>query len=369
MGCASSTVEPTGISVETHKFVNASKAGTLANSARVKTRTKGDDVITESRQLGAVFFGLNVPFSEIDVRSTLGAGNFGVVYEAYCKGKRVAVKKIYLRDTSEKSTDLVDFSQEVDILSVLIHPNIVHFLGAVQEHPNYCLITELCEGSVLDLLKLVESKKAVATWGLTLDIANDCAAACHYLHSLNPIILHRDIKAENLLITELFRCKLSDFGLSRSLEKDAIANTICGTPRWVAPEIYRGDVYSEKIDIYSYGIVLWELFCFKKPYLDQDPINLPYMVVHRNLRPPLCSHIPEVLHNLMRACWHPDPSQRPSFGQIRTLLDDARKQVVLSLSIDTTITYDEAVEQYKRKHFGGNNNGYRVGFGVKSGLL
>ncbi|RHZ14128.1 hypothetical protein DYB37_006328 [Aphanomyces astaci] len=365
MGCVTSSVEPVGISVETHKFVNANKAGTLANSARVKLKTKEDDVITESRQLGTVFFGLNLPFNEIDVRSTLGAGNFGVVYEAYCKGKRVAVKKIYLRDTSEQSTELVDFAQEVDILSVLIHPNIVHFLGAVQEHPNYCLITELCEGSVLDLLKLVESKKARATWGLTLDIANDCASACHYLHSLNPIVLHRDIKAENLLITELFRCKLSDFGLSRSLEKDAIANTVCGTPRWVAPEVYRGDVYSEKIDIYSYGIVLWELFCFKKPYLDQDPINLPYMVVHKNLRPPLCAHIPTVLHDLMKACWHPDPSQRPSFHEIRGLLDAARKQVILSLSIDTTVSYDEAVAIFNRK----SSNGMRVGFGLKSGLL
>ncbi|RHY33426.1 hypothetical protein DYB32_002090 [Aphanomyces invadans] len=333
MGCVASSVEPAGISVETHKFVNANKAGTLANSARVRLKTKGDDVITESRQLGTVFFGLNVPFKEIDVRSTLGAGNFGVVYEAYCKGKRVAVKKIYLRDTSEKSIELVDFAQEVDILSQLIHPNIVHFLGAVQEHPNYCLITELCEGS-----------------------------------------------AENLLITELFRCKLSDFGLSRSLEKDAIANTVCGTPRWVAPEVYRGDVYSEKIDIYSYGIVLWylleeadnyssclprELFCFKKPYLDQDPINLPYMVVHKNLRPPLCAHIPTVLHDLMKACWHPDPSQRPSFHAIRGLLDAARKEVILNLSIDTTVSYDEAVAQFNRK----SSTGMRVGFGLKSGLL
>ncbi|OQS05068.1 kinase [Thraustotheca clavata] len=366
MGCGSSIMqEPVGISVDTHKFVHANKAGTLANSARVRIKKKGDEIVTESRNLGEVFFGLNVPFKEIDVKSTLGAGNFGVVYEAYVKGKRVAVKKIYLREDGDKSSDLDDFEQEVDILSLLVHPNIVHFLGSVQEYPNYCLITELCEGSVLDLLKLVESKKVRTTWSLVLDIATDCANACAYLHSLEPIILHRDIKAENLLITELFRCKLSDFGLSRSLEKDAIANTVCGTPRWVAPEVYRGEVYSEKIDVYSYGIVLWELFCFKKPYLDQDPINLPYMVVHKNLRPPLCVHIPEVLHTLMKSCWHADPAERPSFPTILQLLSNARNDINTNITIDTNISYDETVENHARKQ----SQGIRMGIGLKSGLI
>lgn len=80
-------------------------------------------------------------------------------------------------------------------------------------------------------------------------------------------LIHR-VQGENLLITETFRCKLSDFGLSRSLNRNSNAQTMCGTPRWLAPEVFRGEDYSEKIDIYSYGIVLW---CERHPNMRALP--------------------------------------------------------------------------------------------------
>lgn len=150
--------------------------------------------VTESRRIdNSVFFGLNVPFDQILIESQLGTGNFGVVYKAYYKGKHLALKKLLVQRSTPKVIE--DFRNELDILSVLTHPNIVQFLGAVLEPPTlFCLLTELCAGSLVDLLKLARNKQLSITWGLTLELALDCAHACAYLHNLNPAVLHRDIK-------------------------------------------------------------------------------------------------------------------------------------------------------------------------------
>jgi serine/threonine protein kinase len=165
-------------------------------------------------------------------------------------------------------------------------------------------------------------------------------------------------QGENLLITEAFRCKLSDFGLSRSLERDSNANTMCGTPRWLAPEVFRGEDYSEKVDVYSYGIVLWELFCFRKPYMEHDPINMAYLVAHEDLRPPLLEHIPDMLQRLMAACWHADPAQRPAFSSVVFLIEEAKNAVPAALAVDQDKRFSDAaaahqkLAKYPRKSYG-----------------
>jgi serine/threonine protein kinase len=243
------------VSNDTHHFQATIQSGTLVYVALSK-QTHKLNPLTDSQNIeNTLFFGFNVPFEDIKIEDRIGAGNFGTVYKAYYKGKRIALKQLLAQQVNQKT--VTDFQNELNILSILTHTNIVQFLGAVLAPPNLCLLTELCAGSVVDLLHLAQSRKINITWGLTLEIALGCAKACAYLHGLDPVILHRDIKAENLLLTETFGCKLSDFGLSRSLPRNANAQTMCGTPRWLAPEVFRGEDYSEKIDVYSYGIVLW----------------------------------------------------------------------------------------------------------------
>ncbi|TMW55128.1 hypothetical protein Poli38472_013890 [Pythium oligandrum] len=338
---------PVTVSPETHHFQSTIQSGTLVYVA-LSNQSHKINPLTDSRKIdNHLFFGFNVRFEDILIEDRVGMGNFGVVYKAYYKGKRIALKQLLAQQYNRKT--MKDFQNELNILSILTHPNIVQFLGSVMEPPNFCLLTELCAGSVVDLLQLAQTKKINITWGLTLEIAHGCAKACAYLHGLDPIILHRDIKAENLLITESFKCKLSDFGLSRSLHRDANAQTMCGTPRWLAPEVFRGEDYSEKIDIYSYGIVLWELFCFKKPYLDQDPINLAYMVAHEELRPELPDHIPDTLLRLMKQCWEDNPTQRPSFASIIQGIEEAKITVELNLAIDVAKPYEVALHTYRRQ--------------------
>ncbi len=96
---------------------------------------------------------------------------------------------------------------------------------------------------------------------------------------------------------------------------------------WVAPEIFRGEHYTEKVDVYSYAIVLWELFSFKKPHQDKDPIELPYLVGKKGLRPPPALHCPPTLRKLMASSWHENPLQRPSFQQILEALKSIPAEV------------------------------------------
>jgi len=171
---------------------------------------------------------------------------------------------------------------------------------------------------------------------MCLKIAHDSARACEYLHNLSPKILHRDLKAENLLLDSSFNCKLTDFGLSRGYETKSVM-TVCGTPCWVAPEIFKGEPYTEAVDVYSFGVVLWELFCFEKPYQDQDCVELPYLVAKKGLRPGRLKHCPDSINNLMEDCWHGEMNHRPAFTEIKTRIEQvmAECEPFISNGIDT----------------------------------
>ncbi|GMH66547.1 hypothetical protein TL16_g04456 [Triparma laevis f. inornata] len=292
---------------------------------------------------GTFFLGLSFPFDLLTLDSNIGKGTFGEVFKAHVHGKRVAVKQIFMNvtDAEERAEMVKDFGKECRIMSMIRHPNIVQFFGSVQEAPNFCIISELCEGNVVDLLNLLSGRKINVTWRLLWGIANGAASALNYLHFENETqIIHRDVKAENLLLTE----KLTDFGLSRVVDvgknNQAKHMTMCGTPSWVAPEIFKGEAYNQKIDVYSYGIVLWELFCFRIPYKDEDPVKLPYKVALDNKRPPLAPHIPQKFAALMEICWAADPKSRPEMDEVLRILQDFTKSGEEGLNVDLDAAVD-----------------------------
>ena len=180
----------------------------------------------------------------------------GVVYKGRWMGTTVAVKQMR-GDWKHDADAVARFRTECQIMSCLRHPNILMFVGAVfdKERCEYCLVTEFCEHG--DLASYLADSEKPMNWKLRFIMCMDIARAMMYLHHKAGII-QRDLKSENLLIHEDFHVKLGDFGLSRTLRPGQM-ETFCGTPTHVAPEIVRQEDYTDKADVFSFGIILWEL--------------------------------------------------------------------------------------------------------------
>jgi hypothetical protein len=261
----------------------------------------------------------------------LGAGTYGEVKSGYYGKRKVAIKELFKAKNEKEEEEIIsDFKREVEILKCLNHPKIVSFVGFVDEvNKPRTLVFEFCEGNVAQLLRAVRHGIYQLSFRLLLNIAQDCAEAVHYLHKQRPPIIHRDLKAENLLLTRDWTCKLTDYGLSRSFDpSQPSVMTVCGTPCWVAPEVFRGEPYNEKIDVYSFSITLWEIFSAKKPFQDKDCSELPVLVTQHGLRPPILHNVPQELNQLMVDCWNDTATSRPSFGIIRRRLDKIYKEVM-----------------------------------------
>ena len=127
------------------------------------------------------------------------------------------------------------------------------------------------------------------------------------------------MKSRNILVDENLNGKVADFGLSRLKDEDA-GMTACGTPAWTAPEVVRMEDYSEKVDVYSFAIVLWELIMRDEPYSGEGGIQIAYAAAEQGLRPDVPDHIPSKYAELMKECWADSPHDRPGFGQILTRL-------------------------------------------------
>mmetsp|Transcript_4284 Transcript_4284/g.9235 ORF Transcript_4284/g.9235 Transcript_4284/m.9235 type:complete len:484 (+) Transcript_4284:220-1671(+) len=321
------------------------KVESLPEGQDGRQKKRRNSLVLESK----LFYGDAMKWSECEIEEEIGRGNFGVVYRAHCgmgrERKRVAIKEVFFEkgNSEVERQQFQDFANEVKILKLVQHPNIVRFLGAVQDRPHYCFVLEFAEGSVGTFLTMVGKSKVKVTWGLLFGIALGAAKAIAYLHGMTPQVLHRDIKAENLLLTNDFTVKVTDFGLSRIVHESAKKKymTMCGSIQWLAPEVIRGDRYDSSIDVYSYGITIWELFNFEKPFKNHDPINLPYLVTVKNLRPDLRKHVPELLRGFMARSWDDDADMRPPFDDIVRFLESCSDYIDMEQLVDTNTEYVE----------------------------
>ncbi|CAH0482821.1 unnamed protein product [Peronospora belbahrii] len=233
----------------------------------------------------------------------------------------------YIGDKELKA--LVDFTKEICIAAPLDHPNIARFIGlAWRTLPELCMVSEFVAlGNLAHFLAQPDSRDL--TWkNDKLAIAADISNALVYLHSLSPIVLHCDLKSLNILLTEDLHAKVSDFGLSRKISFDETMTRSIGTLLWTAPEVLRGERYSEKADIYSFGVVLAELDTCLPPYeysqgrktKGKKDMNWVPLIASGSATPPFRPDCPRALRELAAQCLDHDPKNRPPAMQIVYLL-------------------------------------------------
>lgn len=268
---------------------------------------------------------------ELKFGSIIGQGNVGEVYEGVYGGQRVAIKKL-LGNWAE-NTDMVErFKDEILLMSSMHHPNVLNFIGAVMdvEAGNMCLVTELCpRGTLHDTLH----SSTPLDWRLRLRLACDIARGMAYLHGRAGII-QRDLKSANLLLDEYNAVKIADFGLSRQMNTN-VMETYCGTPSTMAPEIVRQEPYTEKADVFSFAIILWELLTRQEPYGGKGGLGLAVAVANNGLRPPIPAYCPAEYASIMTRAWHADQHARPSFQQILDELTELQDIADASMAVIT----------------------------------
>ncbi|KAJ6252351.1 leucine rich repeat kinase 2 [Anaeramoeba flamelloides] len=241
---------------------------------------------------------------EIKNLQEIGEGKSKIVYRGKYNNGVVALLKLKGQFNFDKK-EIETFKSEIQILNNFRHPNMVQIFGASTKVPNYAIICEFCEGG--DLTHLLQSTEKI-TDEKKFKLAEDIAKGLSFLHDKN--IIHRDLKSANVLITKDV-AKITDLGISIIQSKKGETLTeYAGTKIWMAPEILRGEQYSFSADIYSMGIILWEIATRKLPLTELKESEIMEKVGNQNYRPKL----PEkwtYFNELMASCWDTDPNVRP----------------------------------------------------------
>eukprot|EP00644_Phytophthora_capsici_P002648 jgi/Phyca11/543324/estExt2_Genewise1Plus.C_PHYCAscaffold_110578 len=279
-------------------------------------RSWDDDIIVAAR----------IPRDKVILESLVSRGAFGEVYKGTYNGQLIAAK-ILLVDTRRSIPHVNAFMAEVKMSAVMDHPHIAKFIGVAWDSlSDLCSVTEFMEGGDLKalLVKYEEEGHPLGFNYSKVKIALHVAHALTYLHSLDPPVIHRDLKSRNILLSKELEAKLTDFGISRE-RIDATMTAGVGTSLWMAPEVMLGERYDDKADMFSFGIVLSELDQHTLPYSHAKNNShsgqrltdtaILQMVAAGKLRVQFSQAAPESLVQLGIACVSTDPKQRPSAAE------------------------------------------------------
>ncbi|XP_061376912.1 mitogen-activated protein kinase kinase kinase 11 isoform X2 [Danaus plexippus] len=271
-----------------------------------------------------------VSFSELKLEEVIGVGGFGKVYRGYWNDEVVAVKAA--RQDANEDIEVIKESvlQEAKLFWMLQHDNIVSLKGVCLEEPNLCLVMEYARGGPLN--RVLSGRKIRP--GILVDWAIQVARGMAYLHVDAPIsLIHRDLKSSNVLLSEAIlsddtleekTLKITDFGLAREVYKTTRMSA-AGTYAWMPPEVIKNSTFSHASDVWSYGVLLWELLTGETPYKGIDALAVAYGVAVNKLTLPIPSTCPEPWRVLMEACWRSNPRERPLFPEILDQLEHIRQ--------------------------------------------
>ncbi|KAI8469236.1 MAG: kinase-like domain-containing protein [Monoraphidium minutum] len=264
-----------------------------------------------------------IDINQLHIDSKVAAGSFSNLYKGFYCGQEVAVK--ILKELGDDAAQYSEFLQEVAIMRKVRHKNVVQFIGACTRKPNLCIVFEyMSHGSVYDWVR----REGPLKLAQVLKVGVEVSRGMDYLHQRK--IIHRDLKAANLLLDDNGTVKIADFGVARIIESSGHMTAETGTYRWMAPEVIEHKPYDEKADVFSFGVVLWELLTSKVPYSDMTPLQAAVGVVQKGLRPSPPQNCPPALLQLMAACWEGAPGRRPTFTdltpRLQQLLEAAKEE-------------------------------------------
>lgn len=280
-------------------------------------------------------------YEDLNIVKIVGEGSFGRVYLAYWHDTPVAVKILTMggaantvdqaRNTLALSSPVIrQLEDEAGLLASLRHPNVVNFYGVCRSPP--CIVSEFCaNGSLADLLAHARADPNVAaqlTWPRRLAMLLNAAVGIYYLHTRPAPIIHRDLKSANVLVSEGWKVKVTDFNLSRFLADTTQASSIAAmNPRWLAPEVMQGERATKASDTFAYGTMMWEMLTWQLPWGNGNPWQIVSLVIGGGrLEVPPRDQLPGVdtqsfagldaYAALMRRCWSQFPLDRPTFEAI-----------------------------------------------------
>ncbi|KAM3343848.1 serine/threonine-protein kinase EDR1 isoform X2 [Capsicum galapagoense] len=263
-------------------------------------------------------------WEDISLREEIGQGAYAVVYHGIWKGSDVAVKVYFGNQCGE--TNLLDYKKEIDIMKRLRHPNVLLFMGGASSQEKIAIVTEYMPRGCL--FKALHKNNQPLDLKRRLRMALDVSRGMSYLHRRNPPIVHRDLKSSNLLVDKSWTVKVGDFGLSKLKHATFLtANSGRGTPQWMAPEVLRNEPSTEKSDVFSFGVILWELMTESIPWKDLNPLQVVGVVGFMDGRLDIPQELDPRVSAIILECWQSEPELRPSFEDISRRM----AEIILSL--------------------------------------
>ena len=285
------------------------------------------ELASEDKRFDEVMAHRDISFDDVDIRDPIGEGSFGIVYRGKYFGEMVAVKTLRIGQALDKAA-IRRFRQEMRLMAPLKHPHLCEMYGASWKEgaDKMCIVLQYAgRGS------LSSNWTGVPFKGKLLPLLEQAASCLVYLHSLNPAIVHRDIKPDNILVTANWTALLADLGSSRILDAAGDAEmTITGTPYYMAPEVLAGEKYDTACDVYSFGVVMLETVkTGHKLSNSERGIKGGAQYFERpSIDDATRSNHPEVV-DLALSCCAAEPSERPRFEAIReqlaTCLEPSKK--------------------------------------------
>ncbi|KAK9930786.1 hypothetical protein M0R45_018097 [Rubus argutus] len=257
-------------------------------------------------------------------------GAFGKLYRGTYNGEDVAIKILERPENDPERAQVMEqqFQQEVKMLATLKHPNIVRFIGGCRKPMVWCIVTEYAKGGSVRQF-LVKRQNRSVPLKLAVKQALDVARGMAYVHGLG--LIHRDLKSDNLLIFSDKSIKIADFGVARIEVQTEGMTPETGTYRWMAPEMIQHRPYTQKVDVYSFGIVLWELITGMLPFQNMTAVQAAFAVVNKGVRPIIPGDCLPVLGEIMTRCWDANPDARPPFTEVVRMLDIAETEIMTNV--------------------------------------